>query len=385
MAASKTLVFKVKHSQPQLVVAEKPTPDEIKQLSDIDDQEVGGRLDPIKIIRDGLAKALVYYYPFAARIFEGPNRKLMVNLPWRDCWMPIFVYSGVMFVKADANVKLQQFGDGILQPCSYMDEVMCRMPDSPGIIGCPLLFFFRRFLYGGFSLGDQLNHTMADAYGIMLFLNAVRVRFEGTSTPSIPPVAIQSMIVLASVFFGPKETQALRNQLPTNETPSLTRFELITACLWKCRTIALEPNPNDITRISIVMNVRQKEEIGLPTGYYDNGIVYPAATLKAGVLCESPLTYDLDLVQWAKTQVNKKYVKSLADFMVIKGRPNYVTALNYMVFDITNFGFDKLDLEWGKPLFGGVSCATPVITIYSSLKNDKGGKWIFDTRNVCHL
>ncbi|PIN19375.1 Benzyl alcohol O-benzoyltransferase [Handroanthus impetiginosus] len=148
-------------------------------------------LDPAKTIRDGLSKVIVDFYPFAGRIFEVPNKKLMVNCN----------NEGVMFVEVDANVKLEQLGDGILPPSPYMEEFMCRVPDSAGIIGCPLLFF-----------------------------------------------------------------QALN-------------------------------------------------------------------------------------FRWAKAQVNEEYVRSVADFMVIKGRPNFVTKLNYMVSNLTNSGFDKLDLGWGKPLY----------------------------------
>ncbi|PIN19371.1 benzyl alcohol O-benzoyltransferase [Handroanthus impetiginosus] len=244
---------------------------------------------------------------------------------------------------------------------------------------------------------------MADGYGLMLFLNAIGEVIKGASTLSIAPVWERELLsarsppritcthneyepleldnqsttnpqddnILTSIFFGPKEIQALRNQLPTNQTQSPTRFELITACLWKCRTIAFEPNPNDITRISFVMNARQKKEMNLPIGYYGNGIVYPAAISKAGILCESPLTYALNLVRSAKAQLSEEYVRSVADLMVIKGRPKYVTRLNYMVTDITGLGFDKLDLGWGKPLFGGVSRAPSIISFYASSKNYK--------------
>ncbi|PIN19374.1 benzyl alcohol O-benzoyltransferase [Handroanthus impetiginosus] len=363
MALSKTIVFNVNRKEPQLVAAEKPTPNELKQLSDIDDQEglrflvpfiffyppiVGGELDLVKIIGDGLAKTLVYYYPFAGRIFEGPNRKLMVNCN----------NEGVMFVEADADVKLEQLGDGILPPCPYMEELMCRVPDSGGIIGCPLLFLqITRFICGGLSMGILVNHTLADGYGATLFLNTMTELLKGASVPSVQPVWQRELLsarsppritcthneyeqlasnnqnpednfIQASIFFGPKEIQALKDQLPTNQSPSPTRFELITACLWKCRTIAFEPNPNDIARISVVMNARRKKEIGLAVGYYGNGVVFPAAVSNAGVLCESPLIYALDLVRQAKTQLSEEYVKSVADFMVINGRPKYVTKLN---------------------------------------------------------
>nr|GFC87615.1 benzyl alcohol O-benzoyltransferase [Tanacetum cinerariifolium] len=70
-----------------------PTPRELKRLSDIDDQE-GLRIhisaiffyrprrnkkDHVSVIREALAKVLVFYYPSVGRLKEGPARKLMVD------------------------------------------------------------------------------------------------------------------------------------------------------------------------------------------------------------------------------------------------------------------------------------------------------------------
>ncbi|KAJ6884251.1 hypothetical protein NC652_031294 [Populus alba x Populus x berolinensis] len=96
MASSpSSLVFKVHRREPELIKPAKPTPHEFKLLSDIDDQE-GFRFhiplilfyrhnpsmqgkDPVKVIREAIAKTLVFYYPFAGRLREGHNRKLMVE------------------------------------------------------------------------------------------------------------------------------------------------------------------------------------------------------------------------------------------------------------------------------------------------------------------
>ncbi|KAF5936462.1 hypothetical protein HYC85_027591 [Camellia sinensis] len=148
------LVFIVRRQDPKLVVPSKPTPHELKQLSDIDDQEglrfqlpviicyknnpsMEGK-DPARVIREALAKALVFYYPFAGRLVEGPNRELSV-----DC-----TAEGVLLIEADANVELDWHGDTVGQGCPYLEELLYDVPGSDGIVGCPLLLIQVRFGLG---------------------------------------------------------------------------------------------------------------------------------------------------------------------------------------------------------------------------------------------
>lgn len=145
MAPSSPIVFSVRHSPPELVVPAEKTPNELKRLSDIDDQE-GLRFqlpftmfysnnplmlqkDPVKVVREALAKALVYYYPFAGRLREGHNRKLTV-----DC-----TGEGILFVEAEADITLEQLADTIQPPCPYIDQLLHDVPGSNAILGCPLL------------------------------------------------------------------------------------------------------------------------------------------------------------------------------------------------------------------------------------------------------
>jgi len=141
---STPLLFTVRRCQPELVPPAAPTPREVKLLSDIDDQE-GLRFnipmmfiyrhepsmkekDPVKVLRHALSKALVYYYPFAGRIREGAGRKLMV-----DC-----TGEGVMFIEAEADVTLDQFGDTLLPPLPCFKELLYDVPGSELIIDRPI-------------------------------------------------------------------------------------------------------------------------------------------------------------------------------------------------------------------------------------------------------
>ncbi|KAL4199296.1 hypothetical protein AMTRI_Chr03g144220 [Amborella trichopoda] len=143
--ATKTLVFSVTVSKPMLVTPSRPTPYEIKPLSDIDDQEgfrfqipviqfyrkdpkMDGR-DPARVVRDALSEALVYYYPFAGRLIEGENKKLSVECSGE----------GVLFVEGDADVSLEEFGDALKPPFPCWEKLLMHVPGSDGVIGCPLL------------------------------------------------------------------------------------------------------------------------------------------------------------------------------------------------------------------------------------------------------
>lgn len=146
MATSSTsLLFKVHRHEPELIAPAKPTPHEYKLLSDIDDQEglrfqipviqfykynpsMQGK-DPVRVIREALAQSLVFYYPFAGRLREGPQRKLMV-----DC-----TGEGLMFIEADTGVTLEQFGDALQPPFPCLEELLYDVPGSTGVLNCPLI------------------------------------------------------------------------------------------------------------------------------------------------------------------------------------------------------------------------------------------------------
>ena len=140
-----SLVFTVRRRKPELVAPAKPTPREVKLLSDIDDQDglrfqipviqfyrydpsMAGK-EPVEVIRKALANTLVFYYPFAGRLREGPGRKLMV-----DC-----TAEGVLFVEADADVTLSQFGDALQPPFPCWEELLYDVPGSAGVLNTPLL------------------------------------------------------------------------------------------------------------------------------------------------------------------------------------------------------------------------------------------------------
>lgn len=145
-ATSGSLTFKVHRKKPELVSPAKSTPRELKLLSDIDDQEglrfhiptiffyrhnPTAHYDPVTVIRKALAETLVYYYPFAGRLREGPNRKLAV-----DC-----TGEGVLFIEADADVALVEFEEknALRPPFPCFEKLLFDVEGSSEVLNTPLI------------------------------------------------------------------------------------------------------------------------------------------------------------------------------------------------------------------------------------------------------
>ncbi|GKV07657.1 hypothetical protein SLEP1_g19404 [Rubroshorea leprosula] len=418
MAPTNSLVFTVRRREPELIAPAKPTYREYKPLSDIDDQEslrfqlpvihfypytpsMEGK-DPVKVIREALAKALVFYHPFAGRLREGPDRKLIV-----DC-----TGEGIMFIEADADVTLEQFGDALQPPFPCFEELLYDVPGSSGVLNCPLMLIqVTRLKCGGFIFALRLNHTMSDASGLVQFLTAVSEMAHGESVPSVMPFWERHLfnarypprvtcthheyegaantegtisplhdIVQRSFFFGPSEISTVRSFLPHSLRQSST-FEVLTAFLWRFRTIALDIDPNKEMRAISIVNARSKFNPPISMGFYGNGFALSTALTTAGKLCQNPLAYALELVKQAKADITEEYMKSVADLMVIRGRPPFIMDGTFLVSDVTRAGLIDVDFGWGKAVYAGVAAIGGklmpwVISFFMWFKNKRGEEGI---------
>ncbi|XP_074562520.1 benzyl alcohol O-benzoyltransferase-like [Curcuma longa] len=413
MEAPRALSFTVQRRRPVLVAPSVPTPYQFKRLSDIDDQDglrtqipiiqyyrnSGDDRDPVKLLRDALARALVFYYPLAGRLREVAGRKLVV-----EC-----TGEGILFVEADADVRLEQLDDALHPPIPYLDELLHDVLGSGGILHCPLMLMqVTRLKCGGFIVALRTNHTMADGAGLGQFLNAVAELACGASAPSVLPVWERHLLksrsppritcvhleyeqlkppqiprsipnddmVHQSFFFVKGDIDLLRRSVPAHLRDG-SPFEILTAFLWRCRTRAISPAAGDVVRVCFSVNARGRRcaGLGLPPGYYGNAIAFPVAAASGGDLCSRPLCYALELIRAAKAAVTAEYMRSVADLLVLRGRPHYQVAGTYLVSDGTRSGVDEVDYGWGKPVYGGPAWGR-VASIHLPFTNSRGQEGI---------
>ncbi|KAL8142942.1 hypothetical protein V2J09_015974 [Rumex salicifolius] len=419
------LVTSVRLREAELVVPAKATPRELKPLSDIDDQESlrmhvplmqfypgppggGSRRDPAGTIREALRQALVYYYPWAGRLREGPHRKLVV-----DC-----TGEGVFFVEADADVGLREIGlacdGGFLRP-PFPKELLMLPADSLPILHSPLLLFqITKLACGGFVMAMSMNHTMADAFGIVQFMTAIAELARGASRPSVLPVWKRNLllsrdpprvtfthpvydkvegtpfpahhdgdpVVDRSFFFGPNELSSLRHRLEPHLVESCSTYERLSAFLWRCRTAALSFDSSKEVRYIYLANTRSKLKPPLPAGYYGNSIVLTAAISTAEELTVNSLDYAVDLIKKAKAEVTEEYIQSATDLLATRGRPLMTLSGSWVISDNRHAGYLDIDFGWGMPVYGG-PCSAMVGAVVGAIGflvkgvNGKGENGLF--------
>lgn len=247
-----------------------------------------------------------------------------------------------------------------------------------------------RLACGGFILGLRLNHTMVDGQGVVQFLGAVAELARGAQAPTVRPVWRREVLeardpprprfphheldetpdakgaiigtldktVQRCIFFGPHEVAAIRAQLPAHLQKSATRFDVVVGWLWKCRTAALAPDPNEEMRMMFPVDARGRAQaggaVGIPVGYYGNAFTTPVAISTAGELCSNPLSYAVELVKKAKQEVDFEYMQSTEDLMVLRGRRFVMPSETaFGVSDVTKAKFADLDFGWGRAVYGG--------------------------------
>lgn len=169
-------------------------------------------------------------------------------------------------------------------------------------------------------------------------------------------------MVVQYFLFGPREIATLRGHLRGHHlaATSATSFELLTAVMWRCRTIALGYESDHRVRLMVTMNARGKwnQHTLIPRGYYGNAHVSPISEATAGELCGQPLAHTVELVRRTKLSVTKERMESMVDTIAATRQwPPPMMDRIYEVSDTKWIATNATQFGWAELVGGGIPLA----------------------------
>ncbi|KAF2302681.1 hypothetical protein GH714_000740 [Hevea brasiliensis] len=318
-----TFQLNVNQNEPTLVPPAEKTEKGLYFLSDLDQNiavivrtiycfksDVKGNEDAVEVIKDALSKVLVHYYPLAGRLTISSEGKLIV-----DC-----TGEGAVFVEAEANCAISE----------------CQIGSA----------------YNNLEVPPFLDRSMLKAR------NPPKIEFPHHEFAEIEDVSNSSKLYeeemhFRSFCFDPEKLEQLKEKaMEDGVVAKCTKFEALSAFVWKARCQALRMLPDQQTKLLFAVDGRSRFVPPIPEGYFGNGIVLTNSLCKAGELLDNHLSFAMELVQEAVKLVSDSYMRSAIDyFEVTRARPSLAATL--LITTWSRLSFHTTDFGWGEPILSG--------------------------------
>ncbi|XP_071703347.1 shikimate O-hydroxycinnamoyltransferase-like [Rutidosis leptorrhynchoides] len=338
-----------------------------------------------KLIKDGLSKALVAFYPMAGRFKKDKHGRFVI-----DCQE-----QGVLFVEAESDGVIEDFGD--FSPSLELQKLTPNVDCSLGIESCPLLITqVTHFKCGGVSVGIGLHHFVADGVAELHFIKSWSDMVRGvdlTLQPFIDRTVLRARDPPQPIFehteyrpcpYPPTKSSSLKDE--SDETPiasifKLTRdqlnvikakskeggntniygsFEMLAAHIWRSVCKARGLLDDQVTTLVIPVDGRTRLEPALPPGYFGNVILVVPTTEVVGELQSNPMWYAANKIHDTIVLRNNAYYRSAIDYlelqpdiMAVSQGANMFRYPNLGISSWTGLSVYDVDFGWGQPIFMG--------------------------------
>ncbi|CAN1287027.1 Shikimate O-hydroxycinnamoyltransferase [Linum perenne] len=283
--------------------------------------------DP-EVLKLGLSKALVPFYPIAGRLRLDNTGRIEINCNSQ----------GVLFVAAESTSVIDDFGDFV--PSLELRPLIPVVDYSAGISSYPLLVVqVTYFKCGGVSLGVGIQHQVADGFSGLHFVNTWSEMCRGIHL-NLRPMMDRSLLRARD---PPRPTFPHIEYQPS---PTMkTSYEVLATHIWRCVSEARGLSDNQETKLYIATDGRSRLRPRLPPEYFGNVIF---------------TTTPVALIHDALTRMDDEYLRSALDYLQVqpdlssleKGAHTF-RCPNLGITNWVRLPVHDADFGWGRPIFMG--------------------------------
>lgn len=361
----------------------------------------------INTLRQSLSKVLVHFYPLAGRLSwtAGGGSTLVLNCN----------ANGVLLIEAESDAVLADLGD--FSPTPEFNHLVPSVDYGDPIEDIPLLVGqLTKLRCGGISLGFAISHVVADGQGLCNFLfewarlacgkplSSAPFHDRSVLRPGEPPrggrVFEYSRHYPPPLLVGQssdesertKETKVSTLRLSKRQIDALkaaagkprgyTRYEVITAHIWRCACKARKHKPEQATNLCFCVDIRRRMEQPLPTSYFGNAIIDVVICGVSEDIISRPLEDVACKIREAIHGVTSEYVNSALHFYkneghLIKSQELPFTGNpNLCVISWVGLPIQGLDFGWGEEIHmspGNHDCDGDVLILPDGIDGDTDG------------
>ncbi|CAN8257643.1 unnamed protein product [Cochlearia groenlandica] len=294
----------------------------------------------VETLKISLSRALFHFYPMAGRLRWIPRGRLEV-----DCNA-----EGVTFIEAESEGYLSDFKD--FSPSPEFEKLIPQVNYKNPIETVPLfLAQVTKFKCGGLSLSVNVSHAVVDGQSALHFMSEWariargetletapfldrKILWAGEPLPPFdtqprfdhkefeqPPFLIgetdnveerKKKTIVAMLKLTKTQLDMLRRKVNTSEyadpTRGFTRYETVTAHVWRCACKARGHASEQPTALGICVDTRSRVQPPLPRGYFGNATLDVVASSTSGELTSNELGFAAAEISKAIKNVTNEYV-----------------------------------------------------------------------------
>ncbi|KAI3947051.1 hypothetical protein MKW92_039556 [Papaver armeniacum] len=301
------------------------------------------------VLKDGLSKVLVTYYPMAGRLKRNEAGRADI-----DC-----TGEGVIFIEAETDSLIEDLGD--FTPNEQLMPLSPNPDYSNDISAYPPLLV--QYINQPYSSGWSLRFNFINAWS-----DLCRGVNDMKSVPFFDRTVLRARVPPIVSFPHIEYNKPTFMNIPPLSKPkiaiaklNISNMQAISVqYIWRCACKARELKDDQETVISIPLDCRSRSSPPLPDGYFGNPIFDLAPKAISGDIVSKPLSYAVNIIhETIKTLGNNEYLRSAIDYLELHPDFSIFKGGGPQSCNIRNVSWLKMpiygaDFGWGKPLYVGL-------------------------------